>query len=187
MSTTLTPTAPTGTRTWNIDAAHTSAEFSIKHLMISRVKGHFSDIEGFVTGDLENPRDFSLEVKMGAASVDTRQAQRDAHLRSADFFDVEKWPTITFTGKRVEGDTSDEFELYGDLTIRDVTREIKLDVTNEGTLTDPWGSPRIGFSATGKIDRTDFGLLYNQALEAGGFVLGDEVKISIDVELTAAG
>ncbi len=186
MSTTLTPTAPVGVQTWTIDAAHTSAEFSIKHLMISRVKGHFSDISGSVTGDLNDPAYFSLEVKMGVASVDTRQPQRDAHLRSADFFDVEKWPNITFVGNRVEGDTATEFELYGDLTIRDVTREIKLDVTNEGTLTDPWGNPRVGFSATGKIDRTDFGLRYNQALEAGGFMLGDEVKISIDVELTAA-
>ena len=104
---------------------------------------------------------------------------------SADFFDAIKWPAIRFVSKGVEGDVHGDFALVGDLTIRDVTREIKLDVTNEGTITDPWGNSRIGFSAKTKVDRRDFGLTYNQALEAGGFVVGDEIRISIDAEFTA--
>jgi len=189
MSTTLEPTAhatsDSTVGTWQIDAAHTSVEFAVKHLMISTVKGHFSDVNGTLHGDLADPSSFSLQVNIGTSSVDTRQPQRDAHLRSADFFDAEKWPSITFVGRRIDGDVSDEFKLYGDITIRDVRRELKLDVTNEGTVKDPWGNMRIGFSAKGKLDRTSFGLLYNQALEAGGFMLGDEIRISIDVEFSA--
>ena len=119
------------------------------------------------------------------ASIDTRQAQRDAHLRSPDFFDAEKWPTLSFLGNRIAGDTDGEFKLYGDLTIRDVTRPVVLDVTKEGEGSDPWGNFRTAFSAKTKIDRREFGLTYNQALETGGVVVGDEIKISIDVELTA--
>jgi polyisoprenoid-binding protein YceI len=189
MSTTLEPTATSSAdstvKTWQIDPAHTSVEFAVKHLMISTVKGRFSDVNGTLQGDLADPSNFSLEVNVGTASIDTRQPQRDAHLRSADFFETDKWPAITFVGRRIEGDVTDEFKLYGDLTIRDVTKELKLEVTNEGTVKDPWGNMRIGFSAKGKVDRTSFGLLYNQALEAGGFMLGDEIKISIDVEFTA--
>jgi polyisoprenoid-binding protein YceI len=182
---------PTGTasksavKTWKIDSTHTGVEFAVKHLMISTVKGHFSDVAGELTGNIDEPENFGLEVTIGTASIDTRQAQRDAHLRSPDFFEAEKYPSIVFKGKRVDGDTASEFKLYGDLTIRDVTKEIALDVTNEGAVVDPWGGQRIGFSAKGKIDRRDFGLTYNQALEAGGWVVGDEIKISVDVEFTA--
>jgi polyisoprenoid-binding protein YceI len=184
MSTTLNPEATT-TQTWQIDPAHTNVEFAVKHLMISNVKGRFGDVNGTLSGRLEDPADFTLDVTIDTQSVDTRQAQRDAHLRSPDFFDVEKFPTIRFLGKSIKGDVTDEFKLVGDLTIRDVTREVTLDVTNEGSLTDPWGNARIGFSAKTRIDRKDFGLQWNQALEAGGFVVGDEIKISVDVELTA--
>jgi polyisoprenoid-binding protein YceI len=184
MSTTLNPEATT-TQTWQIDPAHTNVEFAVKHLMISNVKGRFGDVNGTLSGSLEDPADFTLDVTIDTQSVDTRQAQRDAHLRSPDFFDVEKFPTIRFVGKSIKGDVTDEFKLVGDLTIRDVTREVTLDVTNEGSLTDPWGNARIGFSAKTRIDRKDFGLQWNQALEAGGFVVGDEIKISVDVELTA--
>jgi polyisoprenoid-binding protein YceI len=184
MSTTLNPEA-TATQTWQIDTAHTNVEFAVKHLMISNVKGRFGDVNGTLSGSLEDPADFTLDVTIDTQSVDTRQAQRDAHLRSPDFFDVEKFPTIRFVGKSIKGDVTDEFKLVGDLTIRDVTREVTLDVTNEGSLTDPWGNARIGFSAKTRIDRKDFGLQWNQALEAGGFVVGDEIKISVDVELTA--
>jgi polyisoprenoid-binding protein YceI len=184
MSTTLNPEATT-TQTWQIDPAHTNVEFAVKHLMISNVKGRFGDVNGALSGSLEDPADFTLDVTIDTQSVDTRQAQRDAHLRSPDFFDVEKFPTIRFVGKSIKGDVTDEFKLVGDLTIRDVTREVTLDVTNEGSLTDPWGNARIGFSAKTRIDRKDFGLQWNQALEAGGFVVGDEIKISVDVELTA--
>src|SRR5512141_1677323 len=177
----LAVSAPTS---WQIDSTHTGVEFAVKHLMISTVKGHFSEVSGTLSGDINNPETFALDVKIGAASIDTRQGQRDGHLRSPDFFDVEKFPTIEFKGKRIDGDVSSEFKLYGDLTIRDVTREIILDVTNEGSVMDPWGSPRIGFSARGKIDRRDYGLTWNQALEAGGFVVSDDIKISVDVEFT---
>ncbi|MEO5902687.1 MAG: YceI family protein [Gemmatimonadaceae bacterium] len=173
------------TTAWQIDASHTGVEFAVKHLMISSVKGRFSDVSGLLTGDISNPETFGLAVTIGVASIDTRQEMRDNHLRSADFFDAAQFPTIEFKGQRVDGDTSGEFKLYGDLTIRGTTREVGLDVTNEGAVIDPWGGSRIGFSAKGKIDRREFGLTYNQALEAGGFVVGDDIKLSIDVEFTA--
>lgn len=184
----MTPTdsaVKSAVKTWKIDSTHTGVEFAVKHLMISTVKGHFSDVAGELTGNIDEPENFGLEVTIGTASVDTRQAQRDGHLRSADFFDAEKYPSIVFKGKRIDGDVASEFKLYGDLTIRDVTKEVVLDVTNEGAVVDPWGGQRIGFSAKGKLDRRDFGLTYNQALEAGGWVVGDEIKISVDVEFTA--
>jgi polyisoprenoid-binding protein YceI len=155
-------------------------------MMIATVKGRFGDFAGKVTVDPAQPRAADLDVSIDVASIDTRQAQRDAHLRSPDFFDAEKWPSIRFAGKRVEGDVESEFTLVGEITIRDVTREIKLAVTNEGKARDPWGNDRIGFSAKGKIDRRDFGLTWNTALETGGFVVGDEIRISIDAEFTAA-
>ena len=186
MSTTLEPTVESGARTWNLDVTHTNVEFAVKHLMISTVKGRFADVTGTVTADPANPGASTVDVTIGTASIDTRQEQRDGHLRSPDFFDAEKWPSIRFVGKKVEGDVQNEFRLIGDLTIRDVTREIKLDVTNEGSVRDPWGNDRVGFSAKGKFDRRDYGLTWNAALETGGFVVSDEVKISIDAEFTAA-
>jgi polyisoprenoid-binding protein YceI len=172
--------------TWNIDPAHTHAEFSVRHLMISTVKGRFGAIKGTVTGDASEPSSLVVDVTIDPATVDTREPQRDAHLRSADFFDVEKFPTLTFRSRRVEGDVDGEFKVVGDLTIHGVTREVTLDVSSEGRVTDPWGGERAGFSAKGKIDRRDFGLLYNQALETGGVVVGHEIKIGIDVELVKA-
>ena len=185
MATTVEPIAGKKT-TWQLDSAHTSAEFAVKHLMISTVKGRFSEVSASLKGSLDDPSRFQLDVVIPVDSIDTRQTQRDAHLRSPDFFDAENFPVIRFRGKRVDGDVSTEFALFGDLTIRDVTREIKLQVTNEGTVRDPWGTDRVGFSAKAKLDRRDFGLKYNQALETGGFLVGDEVKISIDAEFTAA-
>lgn len=186
MTTAIQPTIQTGTRTWQLDASHTSVEFAVKHLMISTVKGRFGELSGTVTADPENPEASSVDVTIDVASIDTRQAQRDEHLRSPDFFDAAKWPSIRFVGKRIEGDVDAEFALIGDITIRDVTREIKLSVTNEGNVRDPWGNDRMGFSAKAKIDRRDFGLTWNAALETGGFVVGDEIRISIDAEFTAA-
>jgi polyisoprenoid-binding protein YceI len=186
MTATLETTVESGARTWQLDASHTNVEFAVKHLMISTVKGRFADVSGSVTADYDKPEDFSLDIAIGTASIDTRQDQRDAHLRSPDFFDAERWPSIRFVGRRIEGDIQNEFTVIGDMTIRDVTREIALDVTNEGSVRDPWGNDRVGFSAKAKIDRRDFGLTWNAALETGGFVVGDEVKISIDAEFTAA-
>ena len=170
--------------TWDIDASHSTVGFVVRHMMVSKVRGFFRDFSGEIV-TAEDPTQSTVTATIDLGSIDTRQEQRDAHLRSPDFFDAEKWPTMRFIGKRIEDKSGDEFKLVGDLTIRDVTREITLDVTTEGTVTDPWGNARIGFSARGKLDRTDFGLTWNQALEAGGFVVSDEIRISVDAEFTA--
>jgi polyisoprenoid-binding protein YceI len=178
------PGALAGGSSWKIDPAHSHVEFAVRHLMISSVKGAFDDVQGTVWVDESDPKTVLVDVIIQVASIDTRQEQRDAHLRSADFFDAARFPTITFRSRMVEGDPNDsEFRLVGDLTIRDITREVVLDVSSEGRLTDPWGAERAGFSAQGKIDRTDFGLTWNQALEAGGVLVSNEVKISIELEL----
>jgi polyisoprenoid-binding protein YceI len=172
------------TGNWQLDPAHSHIEFAVRHLMISTVKGGFADVQGSVWIDESVPPDVLVDVVIQAASIDTRQEQRDAHLRSADFLDTARFPRITFRGRRTEGNPlADVFQLTGDLTIRDTTRQVVLDVSAQGRIIDPWGAERAGFTAQGKIDRTDFGLTWNQALEAGGVVVGNEVKISIEVEL----
>jgi polyisoprenoid-binding protein YceI len=173
--------AAVSTTTWKIDPAHTNVEFSAKHLMITTVKGRFSDVEGQIVIADADPSKSSVTATIKAASIDTRTSQRDDHLRSADFLDVANFPEITFRSTRITGEKS-EFKMTGDLTIRGVTREVTLDVTNEGTTKDPWGGDRIAFSATSKIDRRDFGLTWNQAIEAGGVLVGNDIKISVDVQ-----
>jgi polyisoprenoid-binding protein YceI len=184
---TATQTAPeTGTKTtWKIDPSHTIVEFSAKHLMISTVKGRFTDVEGTIVADENELVNSSVDVTLKAASIDTRTEQRDNHLRSPDFLHVEQFPAIEFHSTKIEGDRED-FSLTGDLTIREVTRPITLKVTFEGQTKDPWGGERIGFSASGKIDRRDFGLTWNQLLETGGAVVGNEIKIAIEVEAIKA-
>lgn len=172
------------TKTWSIDNSHTTAEFAVRHLMISTVKGGFSDVTGTVEYDPAAPEHVDVDVKIPVATVNTRDEKRDAHLKSPDFFDAEKHPWMTFKGTRVVLGAKGKFTLIGDLTIRGVTREIQLAVTHEGSGTDPWGNERMGFSATGRVNRQDFGLKWNVALEAGGVLVGDDVKISLDVELT---
>ena len=167
---------------WKIDTAHTHAEFAVRHLMISTVKGRFADVQGVVHLDEADFAKSSVDVTIAAASVDTREPQRDAHLRSADFFDVDNFPQLTFRSTRIEG-KGGAFKIVGNLTIRGTTREVVLDVTSEGRTKDPWGGERAGFTATTRIKRTDFGLLWNQLLETGGLVVGEDVKISIDAEL----
>ena len=170
------------TTTWQLDPAHTSIDFAVRHLMIATVRGRFGSVEGTLTVDESNPRAASVDVTIHAASIDTRQEQRDAHLRSGDFFDAEKHPTLHFTSKRIDGDVRGSFRLIGDLTIRGVTREITVAVTSEGLGKDPWGNHRAGFSGTATIDRRDFGLTWNQALETGGIAVGHDIKITIDAE-----
>lgn len=182
-----TATAPSTTSTWQIDPAHTSVEFAVRHLMISTVRGRFGAVSGTVKGLDGSTRTPELDVTIDVAGIDTRQAQRDEHLRSADFFDAARFPNITFKARRVDGDIGGAFRLIGDLTIRGVTREVVLDAESQGEGADPWGGYRAGFSATGKLDRRDFGLTWNQLLEAGGFAVGDEVKLTIDAELTRQG
>jgi polyisoprenoid-binding protein YceI len=173
--------------TWTIDPTHSVAEFKVKHMMISNVKGQFSGISGTLTldeGDLTNAK---IEASIDAASINTRDAQRDAHLKSADFFDVEKFPTLSFTSTRVTRKADDELEVEGDLTIHGVTRTVRFAV--EGPTAagkDPWGNTRIGLSATTKINRKDYGLTWNAALETGGILVGEDVTITLDVQFVKA-
>lgn len=178
-----TSTAPADTAVWKLDPAHTHVEFAVRHLMISRVKGEFTDVEGSVRVQGDDISTAKLSVSIDADSIDTRVEQRDEHLRSPDFLDVESFPKLTFESTSVERVDDEHLKVTGDLTIRDVTREVVLDVTERGRATDPWGGERAGFGATTTIDRTDFGLTWNQALETGGVLVGDEVKITLDAEL----
>jgi polyisoprenoid-binding protein YceI len=183
----MTTTASADTRTtWTIDPSHSTVEFVAKHMMITTVKGRFAELEGTIVADEANIGDSTVEVTMRAASLDTRSEQRDAHLRSPDFLDVETYPTVNFRSTRIEG-TKDEFQLTGDLTIRGVTRPITLDVTFEGEGKDPWGGTRASFSAKGKFDRRDFGLTWNVALETGGILVSNEVKINIEAQVVQQG
>jgi len=171
--------------TWTIDPTHSNLEFGVRHLMISTVKGRFAEFSGTIQLDPADLTTAKLDVTVNTASIDTRAADRDSHLRSPDFFDVEKHPTLTYAGRRVEK-IGDDYRVVGDLTIRGVTREVPLAVSLEGEVRDPWGNQRMAFAATTRINRADFGLVWNAALETGGVVVSDEVKISIDVELIAA-
>ena len=174
-----------GRTTWSVDPVHSNVEFAVRHLMITTVKGRFTDVRGTVVLDDERPEASSAEVTIGVASIDTREPQRDAHLRSADFFDAEVHPTITFRSTGVHGHSAERFTLLGELTIHGVSRAVTLDVTREGRAKDPWGGQRAGFTATTRIKRSEFGLTWNQLLETGGLAVSDEVKITLDVQLIA--
>jgi polyisoprenoid-binding protein YceI len=176
----------TQTSTWKIDKAHSVAEFKVKHMMISNVKGQFSGVDGELVLNDEDITESRVEAFIDAASITTREAQRDAHLRSADFFDVEKFPTLFFKSTRVSGGNG-ELEVAGDLTIHGVTRPIVFKVEGPtAPAKDPWGNSRIGLSATTKINRKDFGLTWNAVLETGGILVGDEVTITLDVQFVKA-
>ena len=185
-----TATSPTqGTTTWNIDPTHSLVEFSAKHMMITTIKGRFRDVSGSIVIDEANPARSRVDVSMSAATIDTGVAQRDQHLVSADFLDAENHKAITFKSKRVEGaraESGDEFTVVGDLTIRGTTKEVTLKATYEGQGKDPWGGQRISFTASGKIDRRDFGLVWNQALETGGILVSNDIKINIEVQAVRA-
>ena len=176
--------------TWQIDAAHTSVEFAVKHMMFTTVRGRFKDVKGTIEANESNPDQSTVNVEIATASIDTGSADRDAHLRSADFLDVENHPTITFRSKRVEGamkKEGDKFRLTGDLTIRGTTMEVTLDCTYEGTGKDPWGGTRAGSRAEGRIDRREWGLKWNQALETGGILVANEVRIEVEVQAVKQG
>jgi polyisoprenoid-binding protein YceI len=181
-------TAPkTSVSTWNIDAAHSVAEFKVKHMMISNVKGQFTGVTGKLTLDEADITNSTVEATIDAATITTGDAQRDAHLKSADFFDVETFPTLAFKSGRVSKLGEGELALEGELTIHGVTRNVKFAV--EGPTTpgkDPWGNTRIGISATTKINRKDYGLSWNAALETGGILVGEEVTITLDVQFVKA-
>lgn len=169
---------PTGT--WIVDPSHSNVSFSVKHLGIATVRGHFASFEGTVSvpEDLDAAR---VSGTIDVASVDTKEAGRDEHLRSPDFFDVASFPKLTFESTRVEPLDEDTFEVTGDLTLHGVTNEVTLTAVVEGTETDPWGNDRVGLSVTGQISRGDFGMKFNQALGSGNVMVSDKVKLSLDV------
>ena len=173
---------PAAADQYAIDTAHSSVGFEIRHLAISKTRGTFGALEGtfeFVEG---KPGEWSVEAVIQAASISTDNEDRDKHLKSPDFLDVEKFPTLTFKSKAVEMESENEGVLRGELTLHGVTRVVELDLEFLGTVTDPWGNEKAGFSATTKINRKDYGLTWNKALETGGLVVGDEVKITLEIE-----
>jgi polyisoprenoid-binding protein YceI len=174
-------TAPTATSTWTIDSTHSIAEFAVKHMLVSTVKGRFRTLAGTLHIDETNPITSSVTAAIDVASIDTGEPQRDAHLRSDDFFNAEQFPRITFHSTRVERKSDEQWKVTGDLTIRDITREVVLDTEFDGQVTDAYGKQRAAFSATTEISRKAFGLKWNALLEAGGAVVGDRVKIALHI------
>lgn len=174
------------TSNWNIDAAHSGINFSIRHMVVAKVRGRFGKFSGHLDLDDADLTASTLEVTIDASSIDTGVGQRDEHLRSADFLGVDQFPELRYQSKRIDKLGEDHYRVIGDLTIRDVTREVALDVEYGGHGKDPWGNERVAFSAKTAIDRKDFGLKWNQALEAGGLLVGDKVEIDLDVQAVKA-
>jgi len=182
-----TSTAPASTITWKLDPAHSSAEFKVKHMMISNVKGSFNGLSGTLTEDTVDPTRSTVEASIDIATLNTGDAQRDAHLKSADFFEAEKHSTMTFKSTRVQKKGEGEYAVTGDLTLHGITKPVTFAVEGPSAPgKDPWGNTRIGLSATGKINRKDFGLSWNAALETGGVLVGEDVQISLDVQFVKA-
>jgi polyisoprenoid-binding protein YceI len=184
MSIATSPATQSPTRTtWQIDPSHSLVEFSVRHMMFSTVKGRFTSLQGSIVDVADDPSQSSVEVSIDATSVTTGDGNRDGHLRSADFFNVEQYPTISFTSGRIQG-SRDRFTVTGELTINGVGREVVLDVTFNGVGTNPWGKTVAGFSAETKINRKDWGLNWNAPLEAGGVLVSDQVKLNLEVQAT---
>lgn len=174
----------TATSVWTIDQAHSNVEFAVKHMMFTTVKGRFGGVEGQIELNENDLADSFVNVTIDASTVDTRDEKRNAHLRSADFFDVETHPTLTFKSTKVQAKGDDDFKVTGDLTLHGVTKPVVLEVEQTGRGKNPWGQEVIGFEAKTKINRKDFGLNWNAALESGGVLVSDDVKIAIDIEAT---
>jgi polyisoprenoid-binding protein YceI len=186
MSTVVAPEV-TATTTWNIDPVHSNAQFKVKHMMISNVKGEFTAVTGKLELNSSDITKSKVEASIDAATINTREAQRDTHLKSADFLDVEKFPVLTFKSTRVSKTGIDQLTVEGDLTIHGVTRNVVLEVEGPSApMKDPWGNTRIGIAATTRIKRKDFGLTWNAALETGGIMVGEEVTITLDAEFIKA-
>ena len=171
---------------WELDPAHSSVEFSVKHMMMTTVRGRFKGVSATLTGNEDHPEGCCVEVAIDTASIDTGSSDRDAHLRSAEFFDADRFPKITFRSTRLDGNPRAEngarFRVFGELTIRDTTMEIALDCIFEGRGADPWGKERIGFGAVADIDRRDWGLKWNQVIETGGVLVANKVRIEAEVQ-----
>lgn len=180
-----TQSSATTATTWTIDPSHTLVEFSARHMMVTTVKGRFTDVKGVITNFDSNPANASVDVEIATASLTTGDDGRDSHLKSADFFEVETYPTITFKSTKVEG-SGESFKVTGNLTIHGVTKEVVLDASFHGTGTNPWGKTVAGFAAETKINRKDYGLNWNVGLEAGGVLVSDQIKISIDAQAVKA-
>lgn len=171
--------------TWRLDPAHSSVEFSVKHMMMTTVRGRFKDVQATLTGDESRPDGCCVEVEIDAGSLDTGVGDRDKHLRSEDFLDVARHPTIRFKSTRLDGDfddAGDRFRMIGDLTIRDTTMEVTLDCRFEGRGTDPWGKERAGFSASAELDRREWGLRWNQVIETGGVLVANRLRVEVEVQ-----
>jgi polyisoprenoid-binding protein YceI len=176
--------APAALATYAIDPVHTTVDFRVRHMMVADVRGEFSGVTGSLVFDRQNIANSKVEAVVDARTINTRDPQRDQHVRSADFLDVEKWPAISFASRQFKHRGGDRWAVAGDLTIRGVTRPVTLEVEGPTPETkDPWGNMRVGVSAATKINRKDFGLVWNVALETGGVLVGDEVTIHLDVEL----
>ncbi len=169
--------------TWKIDPAHSEINFFVRHMMISTVRGRFDKFTGTVEFDEANPASSSVDVQIEAASINTREPQRDGHLRSADFFDAEKYPYVTFKSKRIEVLDGNHGRIVGDMTIKDATREVTLEAEYAGQAKSPWGTYSAGFTGKTKINRGEWGLNWNKALETGGFLVGDEISVEIELEI----
>jgi polyisoprenoid-binding protein YceI len=168
---------------WQIDSSHSHINFTARHMMISKVRGSFENFSGTVNFDEENPANTTVNVEVDLTSINTRDDQRDGHLKSPDFFDTEKYPTMKFVSTRVEQINENNGRLYGQLTIKDITKEVVLDVVYAGIAKSPWGTESAGFSASGSLNRKEWGLNWNQALETGGVLVGDKINIEIELEL----
>ncbi|GGE37035.1 polyisoprenoid-binding protein [Pullulanibacillus camelliae] len=171
---------------WVVDSSHSSIDFSVKHMMVSKVKGTFHNFEANIEADPEDLTTADIEVIIDMESIDTRNNDRDGHLKGADFFDIEKYPKMVYKATKIVKTGEGEYELTGDLTIRDTTKPVTVTATYEGQGQDPWGNTVAGFSAEGKFKRSDFGLTYNAALETGGVLIGDEIKLSVEMEAKPA-
>jgi len=170
------------TAKWTTDAAHSSIDFTVKHMMIAKVKGTFHKFEAQIEADTEDLTSANIHFSVDLSSVDTRNEDRDNHLRSADFFETEKYPTMTFQSTSIRSTGKGEYDVTGDLTLHGVTRSETFTVEFEGTGKDPWGNEKVGFSGAGVVKRSDYGLTYNAALETGGLLIGDEVKFTVEIE-----
>ncbi|MBX3054541.1 MAG: polyisoprenoid-binding protein [Caldilineaceae bacterium] len=168
---------------WKIDPSHSEIQLSVRHMMVSKVRGHFATFSGEVDFNEENPAASSVDVTIDASSINTRDDQRDGHLKSPDFLNVEEFPTLRFVSNRVEVVNDHKGRIFGDLTIRDVSRPVVLDAEYTGQAKSPWGTTSAGFSATTSFDRKEWGLGWNQTLETGGILVGDKVNVSIELEL----